>query len=385
MIKIPIKNYNDIHNKHFNNIRNYLEDCAQFYLNVFEILSGNYNIDDIYNNINHYDNYRTVNSWFQILLKPGNDISLNSIWNNILDRNIIKDNFIIEINNYRNLLDNFLDRENLISFKSIIVSEPLELLKIDSEIKKYSFLFINDKYRDESKSLLKKIFNYDKFTQNGFESWNAYELSRRLDVNVCPYCNRLYTFTIINEDDRITRPELDHYLPKSKYPLFSLSFFNLIPSCNICNSQLKGDKELPVNKYWHPYIQEKGIEDKFNFKIDKINDLMNDVEEIELTINRADDNYTENQDTVTFDNMIKEIYKNHSNVVLNLLRKKYIYSKTFIKELQKLLSDRELTEEYIYNVIFDIPKNKEEIINYSLGKLKIDILELIDNIKKSGI
>jgi len=37
---------------------------------------------------------------------------------------------------------------------------------------------------------------------------------------------------------------LDHLLPKSDYPHFALSLYNLIPSCYTCNSKTKGAKDL---------------------------------------------------------------------------------------------------------------------------------------------
>lgn len=103
---------------------------------------------------------------------------------------------------------------------------------------------------------VKSIFNYE----NSFSvkddtnsKYRAYKLAENHDINTCIYCNRLYTKTVINPK-KTTRPEFDHWFPKSKYPLLALSFFNLIPSCHVCNSAVKGDRDVSLNDFIHPYV-----------------------------------------------------------------------------------------------------------------------------------
>lgn len=55
----------------------------------------------------------------------------------------------------------------------------------------------------------------------------------------------MYTKTVFDEEgEKITRPTFDHWFAKDDHPLLALSFYNLIPSCNICNSSVKGKKEI---------------------------------------------------------------------------------------------------------------------------------------------
>jgi len=65
------------------------------------------------------------------------------------------------------------------------------------------------------------------------------------------------------EKRRGTSPELDHFLPKHKYPLFSMSAYNLVPSCKICNQSLKGEIEFNYEEFYSPF--EEGIEESFRF------------------------------------------------------------------------------------------------------------------------
>lgn len=53
----------------------------------------------------------------------------------------------------------------------------------------------------------------------------------------------------IKTNNKVVRHHLDHFYPKSKYPFFAVSFYNLVPSCYECNSGLKGDDIITINPY----------------------------------------------------------------------------------------------------------------------------------------
>lgn len=58
-------------------------------------------------------------------------------------------------------------------------------------------------------------------------------------LRVCPYCGA----EMIKPTTR-TKRQIDHFLPKREYPLFALSYYNLIPCCDKCNeSPNKGPKD----------------------------------------------------------------------------------------------------------------------------------------------
>lgn len=71
-------------------------------------------------------------------------------------------------------------------------------------------------------------------------------LADSLQVTVCPYCNRHYTFTV--DSTWKIRPQFDHFYPKSAYPYLALSFYNLIPCCPVCN-HIKREKRIEQNPY----------------------------------------------------------------------------------------------------------------------------------------
>jgi hypothetical protein len=55
----------------------------------------------------------------------------------------------------------------------------------------------------------------------------------------------IMAFDFNNTDNHFT---LDHVLPKSKYMFFSLSLYNLVPSCNSCNTRFKHIREFDIDK-----------------------------------------------------------------------------------------------------------------------------------------
>ena len=88
-----------------------------------------------------------------------------------------------------------------------------------------------------------------------------------LGISVCPYCNRQYITMWHDEgkDEDHSTADLDHFYIKSDYPLFALSLFNFIPSCQICNSRFKGGK---VRNTLYPYEEEFGRRIQFQLELE---------------------------------------------------------------------------------------------------------------------
>lgn len=67
----------------------------------------------------------------------------------------------------------------------------------------------------------------------------------RLGIKTCVYCNAQYAFAVTERKGYINY-ELDHYMPKSKYPYLCTTFMNLQPCCPKCNKK-KSNRELDPN------------------------------------------------------------------------------------------------------------------------------------------
>lgn len=94
---------------------------------------------------------------------------------------------------------------------------------------------------------------YDIFVNNGFEdSENIPQFIKRefiqnTQLRICPYCGEEKI-----EPTAVTKKQIDHFLPKSKYPFLGFCFYNLIPSCIVCNN-------LEHKKENDPLFSAKGI------------------------------------------------------------------------------------------------------------------------------
>lgn len=98
------------------------------------------------------------------------------------------------------------------------------------------------------------------------------------NLEVCPYCGRQKTVMAEEKGRPVSKPPIDHFLPKSKYPFLGMSFYNLIPCCTFCNELVnKGDFDplefAPlVKKLLNPYEFEDGSI-KFSYVYNKAGDM----------------------------------------------------------------------------------------------------------------
>ena len=144
-----------------------------------------------------------------------------------------------------------------------------------------------------------------------------------LEVRICPYCNHAFI-------DYETAFQKDHFFAKSKYPLLTLSFFNLVLSCSYCNTK-KSTKEIhdiKLNPY-HMNFNDGAIRMKAVIDTEKtgsIKDL------IDLRFCYLSDDYYE---FYLKKLKLETIYKNDMGHVLDKIRAYSIYNEFY----QKLLSE----------------------------------------------
>jgi hypothetical protein len=94
-----------------------------------------------------------------------------------------------------------------------------ELHLIDEYDRSIGFELDNGLTGEEIKSLYSNLFS-----KEGKPARRIYnEIKESAPLNICPYCGC----------GRVTT--LDHFLPKAKYPFFSVLAENLVPSCSDCN------------------------------------------------------------------------------------------------------------------------------------------------------
>lgn len=85
--------------------------------------------------------------------------------------------------------------------------------------------------------LMKKLFV--KGIYDNADIFSKADHVKRVGIEICPYCGRSYIYyaehPTTSNPNTIVKPEIDHFLPKDKYPYLALNYYNLIPSCHGCN------------------------------------------------------------------------------------------------------------------------------------------------------
>ena len=199
------------------------------------------------------------------------------------------------------------------------------------------------------------------------KTYGSYKFVETLDLKTCPYCNRNYTF-IVDEESGKLRPEIDHFYPKSIYPFLAMSFYNLIPSCPICNHTKSSKiKENLINPY-----DIKDDDFKFTYKptdisFSQIESKKYNMDSFEIEFKKKN----ENIDIFKLD----ELYKQHKDIVVDLLMKKAYYPKSYIEELEKSFG---FTKDEIYRYLLNNYKKEEDLHKRPLSKLIKDISEELD-------
>ncbi len=279
------------------------------------------------------------------------------------------------------ILKNFKNNNHYKRWKTIKQSRK----KISSNLlKKYEFV--------------EKIFNYNSIMQikpnkNESEETISYKIAKIIGIRVCVYCNRQYTFTIIGKNksqNGIIRPQFDHYLPKSIYPFFALSLYNLISSCSICNS-LKGDRDIDKiegienqnfkDVKMNPYIDKDKVDDLFKFSY--YPNKYGEPEEIKI-IQTKNKSYKNKVDAFLKLFKIEEIYNAHIDCeVKDLYTFATKYSDTYLQSLLGQIGIYfRLSQEDAYRILFGTEFDSKNDNNRPLSKLKRDLLEELGVIHK---
>jgi hypothetical protein len=250
---------------------------------------------------------------------------------------------------------------------SKIISGPPSELEIIA--REYDSLHLTPALKKE----VQKFFNYtSKMQSNGF----AYRLAEKLKVNVCPYCNRQFTFTVINSGLNLNRPSFDHFIPKNQYPILALSFYNLIPSCTICNSTLKGDTVTLPSEFINPYLDDFEVDAIFRFKATSSSALIGkDPSSLSIYIQNMALGVRGNK----IDRNIRlfrlnEVYQSHADWVSEMIRKHHYTSGKYLAANQVLFGGSVSVQE-MYLMVFSTFMEAKDYDKRPLSKLTKDVFD----------
>lgn len=233
-------------------------------------------------------------------------------------------------------------------------------------------------YRDD----LLKVFYY-----KTYDKWKAYELAHKISINVCPYCNRNYTFVLGSDVNKGTRFEFDHFLDKARYPYLALSFYNLVPSCHVCNSNLKGSAKFNLEENIHPYIE--GFSDNivFSLKPKNINFINGRSSSYHIGFRKHGLNkFCNKKIGAAFNNIKKfrliKLYNMHKDYVNEIIQKSVIYNEDYIKELYNKYNGTLFSSEAdVKRMVFGNYTHESDLSKRPLSKLTRDIVNELEIFK----
>lgn len=233
------------------------------------------------------------------------------------------------------------------------------------------------KTSDRIKNILNKVLNYTGFNvgsllENG-EKWNRHKLITSLGVKVCPYCNRQYITSYENDvGDGRTTADADHYYPKANYPILQMNIYNMIPSCNVCNSKTKLDSN---KRHLYPY-KDPSNSLIFQIPLDTVNDY------VKASVTKIRIDTRDNQKAQASNEVFKldKIYQAHLDIATEIKRDVIEYINTAVRETsdldcedyyKKTMGIKIPWDETIYNIWFRFMG--KDLVTEPLLKLKQDI------------
>ena len=199
------------------------------------------------------DNKNTIcNNSNKLLVYINERIIKKAKFSDLIDT-FISMNTLKEIKKYYNL---YLQQNMEINKKNYNIKEE----KIDDNLKKIFIEFFYESFFNKDK--IWNLIDSSKYNEGYSRSKFHENFKRENNIYVCPYCD---IDTIINN----TNKEVEHFLPKSKYPFLAMNAYNLISSCIACNKAGEGkgtDVYIPIDS---PY--NKQIGDAIIYRSDIVN------------------------------------------------------------------------------------------------------------------
>lgn len=251
------------------------------------------------------------------------------------------------------------------SFRQLMWVEPMELVKLvefldahpnkDKIVNEYRCINSNKRNDYIVKRLYKRIRSREEI-----QMIMEYSL-----IKVCPYCNRNYVDSFYSNNLVFHAGfDIDHFFPKTDYPMFAVSFYNLIPVCPSCN-RYKG-----THKGWRfPYDPDVDVTKQlfyFDIKGAEYLTKLEDLEVCLLQIDGLSDYWKDYYDC---------IFKQHVDIVQDILRKKYFYGKGYYYSIIKQFGRMHISEDEINRFVFGRYLSNEDFSKYPLSKFSYDIFK----------
>ena len=232
-------------------------------------------------------------------------------------------------------------------------------------------LFMEQQVLDDKKGMTwnikqewKSLYNaYDKFVSRK----KNIDLIERYGIKCCPYCNENFVFNRNNHSGA----QLDHFYPRSEFPIFAISLYNLVPSCTTCN-HIKSDNDISLSPHDHAR----------NFNHMKISyrplcsDYIHNPDSIEMSFefDENDDEYKSD----LLDNIqkmgIEGAYNQHKDYVWEILQKAQMYDSAARQSLAQDFPDLFSNDDEMLQTLFGNYISEIDFLKRPLSKLTRDLL-----------
>lgn len=284
------------------------------------------------------------------------------------------------------------ERVDLLSLRDLLTPQeimnilsclPQGMLDKSREYRPYNqtrISYTNAKGTRSTTAIIPLLFNYKAFREHKESIYNGFTLASQLGVSCCPYCNRNYTTThqtyfIQNNGNSVQKrvyPEFDHFYGQAEYSVLGVSFYNLVPSCTICNTHYKNNRDS--SRLFHPYTLNDPEAFKFHGFPKNVASLYGAGNEISLSFryNCDPDTETSLRNSHEFFG-IKDIYdKCHGDLIKDIIYKKLAFGERYMLELSRTYG---ISFEDSYRIVFETHFENESINMRPFTKLKKDIFE----------
>lgn len=267
------------------------------------------------------------------------------------------------------------------NWEILAVGKPADWRK--GEMNEMEAVYQNISRETEIKDRISSVFAYEKFSDKSdkADKWDAYAFTKGIiRGRTCPYCNQNYTFVIEDnkEGRKICRPSIDHFYPRYQYPYLSLSLYNMVPCCEVCNSRLKHMKEMSL-EILNPYEFDMDEAFRFEFQLD----MLDEKKGITMHINSFDGEYinTFREYNKTF--QLELLYNEHQATARKIFERYQKYGDGYFKQLQWLFGEgkqkrKEISEEEMRELRWAHIPLKEEILDEPLNKMRKDLIEQLE-------
>ena len=280
--------------------------------------------------------------------------------------------------------DFIIQKELFLDYEKKEIDKIIKIMKKKNKKSKSILEIRFEKLNISEEYLPNQLFCYKKL-QTGNKDWNRHKLLSLIGIEICPYCQRNYISSYEENNSKKTTADLDHFYPKSLYPFLALSLYNFIPSCQICNSRFKGNKDVWSSVY--PY--EEGFDElgvKFRTSKEVISEILGE-RYSDFYVKIDYENLKNKEDVEKVKNSIENLgldrvyKKSHNQYIQNLLYNIEKYPENYLENCVEMFESnvdkKKQLEEYFKDIVKE-PYRKRIENGEPLAKLTKDILEEFD-------